>query len=95
MSPLPRRSEPTARGLSWVRALLEDVAAWHGITPADIVGPSHERACVRARREIAMNLHCFHGWPIRFIGHLLGARHPSTVRYWLRTAKRRPDPEAV
>lgn len=74
------------------RLVIEEVGHWYGLALSDITGPSRRRPNVRARCRVAHELRR-RGWSFKRIGYVLGGRHQSAVRYWLKLPQ--PDPEAV
>ena len=58
-----------------VRRLVATAAEHHGVTVADILGPSRRAPVVLARQEAYASIYDL-GWPsLRQIGHWLGREH--------------------
>jgi hypothetical protein len=75
------------------RALIAEVAARHGVDPAEIVGRTKPRLLLAARIEVAKELEARGYWGSQ-IARVLGGRDHTTIYYYLgRTAKKpRPKP---
>ncbi len=76
MTPAPARRAllPIVPGL---KSLVEAIAQAHGVSIAELLGPSQRREHVAARRDLALGLRA-RGWSYQRIGHLL-CRHHTTV----------------
>ena len=66
------------------REIIAAVAARHGLTPADLTGPSRRRYIAWPRQEAMARLQVQLGWSTPRIGRALGDRHHTTVMHGIR-----------
>lgn len=78
-----RRREPTP---IWASALpaFQEVAEKHGLTVADLTGPSRHAKIIEARREVCARLHG--KYSLALIGRWMGNRDHSTIIAYLKKA---------
>lgn len=72
------------------KEILEEVAKWHGLSVAEVVGPSRTAVLMRARIHAAKRLRRETSLTLKAIGLLLGRRDHSTILNLLRTASTAP-----
>lgn len=81
--------------LSW-RQIVAEVAARHGVTVAEIIGPRRLKYIVHARQEAMYELRQRTSFSYPHIGQLLGERDHATVIHGERKHKARMgDPDAI
>lgn len=73
--------------LSQGRQIIVECAVEHGVTYADIVGPSRQHDFVAARSCSIRRLRAELGLPLKTIGLLLGYRDHSTIIYHLKKGR--------
>lgn len=83
---------PVARSATPARAMIEMVAAWHGLTGADILSNSRKRVIVTARRDaiVAVMHNCrIMGRPLSYpeVGRVFGRDH-TTILFAIGKIKR-------
>lgn len=83
------RTAPRAVGEEAVTAVLEGVAARHGVDVATLIGRSRARAAAAARGEAIARLHDAFRLSVTDIGRVLGGREHSSINYALKRQRRR------
>lgn len=63
----------------------EEIAFWHGVEPAAVLGPSRDRRNSRARGDVMRRLRS-EGFTSVQIGRWLNRDH-STVLYWVKSGR--------
>lgn len=80
------------------KTIIMEIAAKHGITPSELMGPSRKVAFVVARKEAAYEMRVQMPWmSLQQIGARLGGRDYTTILYSIRShaeANGLPIPEA-
>lgn len=62
-----------------IPAIISQVAASHGLTPAQLAGRSRKARLVAARREVC-RLAWEQGWTLAVIGRAIGRSHTSVIK---------------
>ena len=74
-----------------IRRIKQEVAEKHGVTVADLEGPSRRPACARPRHELMWRLRRETPLSYPAIGRRLGGRHHTTVLNGVRLHQRGLD----
>jgi chromosomal replication initiator protein len=72
---------------SQVKVIIHEVAEIHGVTPANITGPSRSRHIARARQHAVFLARAKTGKSYKTLGRIFGGRHHTTIIYAERMVK--------